>query len=50
LSLVGPVRHDRAYYLCRCCGQGLFPFDEQAGFTECLLEQVVRSLDHLTPG
>jgi hypothetical protein len=33
LSLVGPVRHDRAYYLCRCCGQGLFPFDDQAGFT-----------------
>jgi hypothetical protein len=33
LSLVGPVRHDRAYYLCRCCGRGSFPFDEQAGFT-----------------
>jgi hypothetical protein len=33
LSLVGPIRHDRAYYLCRCCGRGLFPFDERAGFT-----------------
>jgi hypothetical protein len=33
LSLVGPVRHDRAYYLCRRCGEGLFPFDDQAGLT-----------------
>ena len=32
-SLVGPVRYDRAYYLCRACGKGLFPFDEQAGLT-----------------
>jgi hypothetical protein len=30
---VGPVRYDRAYYLCRCCGQGLFPFDRDAGLT-----------------
>jgi hypothetical protein len=33
VSLVGPIRHDRAYYLCRSCGQGLFPFDRQAGLT-----------------
>jgi hypothetical protein len=33
-SLVGPVRYQRAYYLCRRCGVGLFPFDEQAGLTE----------------
>ena len=32
-SLVGPVRYDRAYYLCRFCGKGLFPFDRQAGLT-----------------
>jgi hypothetical protein len=32
-SLVGPVRYARAYYLCRCCGKGLFPFDRQAGLT-----------------
>ncbi len=32
-SLVGPVRYRRAYYLCRRCGQGLFPFDRQAGLT-----------------
>jgi hypothetical protein len=33
LSLVGGVRYDRAYYLCRRCGKGLFPFDRQAGLT-----------------
>jgi hypothetical protein len=33
LSLVGPVRYRRAYYLCRCCGKGLFPFDRDAGLT-----------------
>jgi hypothetical protein len=32
-SLVGPVRYERAYYLCRRCGQGLFPYDQQAGLT-----------------
>jgi hypothetical protein len=32
-SLVGPVRYARAYYLCRSCGKGLFPFDRQAGLT-----------------
>ena len=33
LSLVGPVRYRRAYYLCRRCGKGLFPFDREAGLT-----------------
>ena len=33
LSLVGPVRYRRAYYLCRGCGKGLFPFDRDAGMT-----------------
>jgi hypothetical protein len=40
LSLLGPVRYHRAYYLCRRCGRGLFPFDQQAGLTA----------RHLTPG
>jgi hypothetical protein len=30
---VGPIRHSRAYYLCRRCGEGLFPFDREAGLT-----------------
>ena len=33
LSLVGPLRSRRASYLCRQCGQGLFPFDRQAALT-----------------
>jgi hypothetical protein len=33
LSLVGPVRYERASYLCRRCGTGTFPFDEAAGLT-----------------
>jgi hypothetical protein len=33
LSLVGSVCYERAYYLCRRCGQGIFPFDETAGLT-----------------
>lgn len=33
-SLVGPVRYHRAYYLCRPCGKGLFPFDQQASLTD----------------
>jgi hypothetical protein len=32
-SLVGSVRYRRAYYLCRRCGQGLSPFDRDAGLT-----------------
>ena len=33
LSLVGSVRYQRAYYLCRRCGEGIFPFDDAAGLT-----------------
>lgn len=33
LSLVGTIRYRRAYYLCRRCGKGLFPFDRDAGLT-----------------
>jgi hypothetical protein len=32
-SLVGPIRHSRADYLCRRCGEGLSPFDPEAGLT-----------------
>ena len=30
---MGPLRYSRAYYLCRRCGKGLFPFDRDAGLT-----------------
>jgi hypothetical protein len=32
-SLVGAIRYHRAYYLCRRCGRGLFPFDQEAGLS-----------------
>jgi hypothetical protein len=32
-SLLGPIHYARAYYLCRRCGTGLFPFDQQGGLT-----------------
>jgi hypothetical protein len=32
-SLVGCISYRRAYYLCRWCGKGLFPFDRNAGLT-----------------
>ena len=33
VSLVGAIRYHRAYYLCRRCGTGFFPFDQQAGLS-----------------
>lgn len=30
-SLLGPIHFYRAYYHCRRCGLGLFPFDEETG-------------------
>src|SRR5579871_314994 len=39
-GLVGPIRYRRAHYLCRRCGKGLFPVDQQAGL----------AARHLTPG
>jgi hypothetical protein len=31
VGLFGPIRYERAYYYCRRCGEGLCPFDGQAG-------------------
>jgi hypothetical protein len=33
LSLLGPIRYRRAYYYCRRCGDGICPFDDQAGIS-----------------
>ena len=30
---MGAIRYRRAYYLCRQCGKGAFPFDRDAGLT-----------------
>jgi Uncharacterised protein family (UPF0236) len=31
MSLMGPIHFRRAYYYCRRCSMGLFPFDDEAG-------------------
>lgn len=33
VGLFGTVRYRRSYYYCRRCGQGLCPFDQQAGIS-----------------
>ena len=49
LSLVGPVRYRRAYYLCRACGKGLFPFDRNAGLTVVVISHDFAGLEELCP-
>jgi hypothetical protein len=34
LSPLGPIPLTRAYYYCRRCGQGFFPFDDNTGLTD----------------
>ena len=50
LSLFGPVRYERAYYYCRRCGVGLFPFDAQAGIPAHQLTPAVERLASLAGG
>jgi hypothetical protein len=44
VSLFGTLRYQRAYYYCRRCGQGLAPFDQQAGLTPRHLTPAVERL------
>ena len=37
ISLLGPVRLERAYYHCAACGHGSCPWDEELGVTEATL-------------
>src|SRR5262249_31189063 len=54
LSLLGPFRLSRASYYCGRCGQGYFPFDEQARLSPRKLtpaaEQVTVQAGLLTDG
>lgn len=50
LGLFGPVDYHRAYYYCRRCGQGLAPFDEQAGITDRAVTPAVERLTALAGG
>jgi len=47
VSLFGPIRYQRAYYYCRCCGQGQCPFDHHAGIPTHQLTPAVERLASL---
>lgn len=44
VGLCGPVRCRRAYYYCRRCGAGFFPFDRDAGITSRRLAPAAEQL------
>jgi hypothetical protein len=50
VSLFGPIRYQRAYYYCRRCGQGQYPFDQHAGIPEHQLTPAVERLASLAGG
>jgi hypothetical protein len=47
LSIGGPVRCNRAYYLCRSCGHGSCPFDQAVGLPETNVTPAVERLTAL---
>jgi hypothetical protein len=50
VSLFGPLRYERAYYYCGRCGQGLCPFDDQAGIPARQLTPALEQLTALAGG
>ena len=50
VSLFGPIRYCRAYYYCRRCGKGQFPFDQQTGIPNHQLTPAVERLASLAGG
>jgi hypothetical protein len=50
VSLFGPIRYRRAYYYCRRCGQGHYPFDQHAGLPEHQLTPALERLASLAGG
>ena len=50
VSALGLLHFRRAYYYCRCCGQGYAPFDRQAGFTARQLTPAAERLATLAGG
>lgn len=50
VGLAGALRYRRAWYYCRRCGQGLAPFDEQAGITARALTPAAERLAALAGG
>lgn len=50
VSLFGPIHYQRAYYYCRRCGKGQYPFDQQAGIPTHQLTPAVERLTSLAGG
>jgi hypothetical protein len=50
VSLFGPIRYQRAYYYCRRCGNGQFPFDTQVGIPDHNVTPAVERLGSLAGG
>jgi hypothetical protein len=50
VSLFGPIRYRRAYYYCRRCGRGYYPFDQHAGIPTHQLTPAVERLASLAGG
>jgi hypothetical protein len=44
---VGPIQAERAYYYCRLCRQGHFPWDQQLGVTSSELTPAAKELTTL---
>ena len=50
VSLLGRLNCQRAYYLCRCCGKGLCPWDQTVGLTAKSLTPALERLTALAGG
>jgi hypothetical protein len=50
VSLFGTLRYRRAYYYCRRCGKGQYPFDQRAGIPTQQLTPAVERLASLAGG
>ena len=50
MSLFGRLHCRRAYYLCRCCGKGLCPWDQTVGLTANSLTPGLQRLTALAGG
>ncbi len=50
MGLCGAIPCQRAYYYCRRCGQGLCPFDQQAGINQHRLTAAAEQLTTLAGG
>jgi len=50
MSLGGQIKVNRGYYYCRCCGQGVSPWDQAVGLSERRQTPAVEQLTTLAGG